>query len=262
MRYVGTFARLTAFLLVSLSLISCQKALDLETGLPQASKYNVAETTQFPGVVMVATPNGGLCTGTIISPKAVLTAAHCALKSGRYSVYGSFGSTVSTYQKVTYGPGEIEDPRDIAILIFPAGTFQSQYVMKIADSIRSGDVATLVGYGCNNIDTQRGAGLKRAGTNQVADLNSYVEFYTPVTSSNSTRGIIGPDNRAGSCPGDSGGPALKQVNGEYQVAAVTHAGGVLGSTIISQYIDVSNRSDNRGFIAEVNRNESLGIEGF
>jgi hypothetical protein len=261
MRYVGTFARLAALLVVSLSLISCQKALDLESGLPQASKYNVSETTQFPGVVLVSAPNGGLCTGTIISPKAVLTAAHCTLRTGRYSVYGSFGSSVSTYRKVSYGPGEIDDPQDIAILIFPEGTFQSQYVMKIADSIHSGETATLVGYGCNNIDTQRGAGVKRAGTNQVASVNNYVEFFTPVTSSNS-RGIIGPDNRAGSCPGDSGGPALKQVNGVYQVAAVTHAGGVLGSTIISQYVDISNRSDNRGFIAEVNRNENLGIEGF
>lgn len=261
MRYVSSFVRLAALLLVSLSLISCQKALDLESGLPQASKYNVAETTQYPGVVMVLAPNGGLCTGTIVSPKAVLTAAHCTLRTGRYTVRGSFGPSVTTSQRVNYGPGEIDDPRDISILIFPEGTFQSQYVIKIADSIHSGDTATLVGYGCNNISTTTGAGIKRAGTNQVANLSSYVEFYTPTTSSN-YRGIIGPDNRAGSCPGDSGGPALKQVNGEYQVAAVTHAGGVLGGTIISQYVDISNRSDNRNFIAEVNRNENLGIEGF
>ncbi|NBX82160.1 hypothetical protein EBQ90_03615, partial [bacterium] len=76
------------------------------------------------------------------------------------------------------------------------------------------------------------------------------------------RGILGPSNRAGSCFGDSGGPALKMVNGEYQIVAVTHAGGIVDNTIISQYSDISNRSDNRGFIADANRTRNLGIEGF
>lgn len=264
MKYVGSFARLIALSIVSLSLISCQKMDGVRnlraTDLPQASSYNVAITSDFPGVVSVSLPSGGLCTGTIISPKAVLTAAHCTQGSGQYSVKGSFG-TVRTSVVENFGPGEVEDPNDISILVFPANTFPQNSIINIADSARIGETARLVGFGCNNIDTRTGAGVKRTGTNVIADVYDYVEFYTPATSSNS-RGIIGPQNRAGSCFGDSGGPALKEVSGELRLIAVTHAGGQVGNTIVSQYTDVANRSDNRGFIARVNQDYNLGVNGF
>ncbi|NBW98193.1 hypothetical protein EBR03_01340 [bacterium] len=263
MMYVGSWARLVAFTITCLSLISCQQRLDLEAGLPAASAYSVSATTEFPGVVMVSIPGGGICTGTIVSHKAVLTAAHCTKKSGNYRVRGNFGAEQITSDRLNFGPGVVEDPNDISLLIFADNTFSENHVVRIADAVSSGETATLVGYGCNSLVTESGAGVKRAGTNVVARVNSYVEFYTPASSSSSkVRGILGPSNRAGSCFGDSGGPALKMVNGEYQIVAVTHAGGIVDNTIISQYSDISNRSDNRGFIADANRTRNLGIEGF
>jgi hypothetical protein len=261
MMYVGSWARLIAFTFFSLALISCQGNFDLEKGLPTASSFNVAPTTDFPGVVMVISPDGGICTGSIVSHKAVLTAAHCTLSNGTYRVRGGFGSQKLTTVRINFGPGEVADPNDISLLVFSDNTFSEEHVIPIADSVRTGDAATLVGYGCDNLSTETGAGVKRVGTNQVARLSAYVYFYTPVTPSN-YRGIIGPSNRAGSCPGDSGGPALKQVNGQYQIVAVTHAGGVMNNTIISQYVDVANRSDNRDFIRKENRDRNLGIAGF
>ena len=264
MKYVGSLARVIAFSLISLALISCQKMDGVRnlrsTDLPQASIYNVTTTSDFPGVVSVSIPSGGLCTGTIISPRAVLTAAHCTQGAGQYSVKGSFG-TVRTSVVENFGPGEVDDPNDISILVFPANTFAQNLVINIGDSVRVGETARLVGFGCNNIDTRTGAGIKRTGTNVVADVYDYVEFYTPA-SSTSSRGIIGPQNRAGSCFGDSGGPALKEVGGELKLIAVTHAGGQVGNTIVSQYSDVANRADNRNFIAQVNRDYNLGVIGF
>lgn len=273
MRYVSICLRSVALFSIGFFLISCQKQLSLEAGLPIPSQYNVRSIpdTEFPGVVKVRAPSerdsdgnitrlGGMCSGTIVSDRAVLTAAHCTLNTGTYRVSGGFGEAVSTSLKVNFGPGVVDDPNDLSVLIFDAGTFEPENIVSIGVSVRTGDTATLVGYGCDNITTEAGAGFKRMGTNQVARLNAYVEFYTPVTASN-FRGIIGPDNRAGSCPGDSGGPALKETNGVYEVVAVTHAGGVWGRTIISQYVDLT-RSDNRGFISQVNSDYDLGIEGF
>lgn len=262
MRHVSTWVRSLALFSLGILLISCQKRLDLEAGLPIPSQYNVNSIadSEFPGVVLVVNPSGSICSGTIVSRSAVLTAAHCTLAEGSYLVKGGFGKTVSTSTRENFGPGIVDDPNDLSVLVFPADTFKSEHVFSIGSSVRTGDTATLVGYGCNNVYTNRGAGVKRMGTNQVASLNEYVEFYTPATSSN-YRGIIGPDNRAGSCPGDSGGPAFKEVDGQYEIVAVTHAGGVWGRTIISQYVDLT-RNDNRGFISRVNSEHSLGIQGF
>lgn len=259
MRYVGAWARLFAFSLFSLTLISCQN-FDVESGLPTASPFTASSTSDYPGVVKIYGV-GGMCTGTIVSHKAVLTAAHCTLERGTYTVTGDFGSAKSTTIVENFGPGEVNDPNDIALLIFPNNTFDQRYVVRIASSVSSGDTATLVGYGCDDLTSRTGSGVKRSGTNQIARISSYVYFYTPVSSSY-YRGIVGPSNRAASCFGDSGGPALKQVNGSYEVVAVTHAGGVSGSTIISQYVNVASDSYNRNFIAGVNRDYNLGIQGF
>ncbi|NDG26903.1 MAG: hypothetical protein EB120_06995, partial [Proteobacteria bacterium] len=209
MKYVLSWVRLAAFALVSLSLISCQQSTSRlrNIALPESSAYGVDTTSDYPGVVQVLSPSGALCTGTIVSTRAVLTAAHCTLSSGRYSIRGSVNA--STTVKYNYGPGIADDPNDIAILVFPSNTFPAAYVIDIASSVAAGEVARLVGYGCNDLDTRMGAGVKRTGTNVVADVNDYVEFYTPVSSSG-VRGILGPQNRAASCYGDSGGPALKE----------------------------------------------------
>lgn len=258
MLYVGSWARLVALVIVSLSLIACQKQEG--DGLPEASSVVASVTAEFPGVVLVSLPGGnGICTGTVVSTKAVLTAAHCTKTAGRYSVIGNFG-TKTTYDVVSYGPGVVDDPNDIAILMFADNTFDSSIVVKIGDSVSAGDTLRLVGFGCNDLNTRKGAGVKRTGTNVVADIEEYVEFITPAGSS--SRGILGASNRAGSCFGDSGGPALKQVGNELKVVAVTHAGGQSGSNIISQYVNVGSRNDNRNFIASANTQYNLGIAGF
>src|SRR5439155_14651374 len=128
----------------------------------------------------------GLCSGTFISEKAVLTAAHCAKTDGDYQVVASFGS-FTTNQKVVLGPGVVDDPNDLAILIFDhnvASRGQGQ-VADIASSIHVGDTVRLVGFGCNNVTTRTGAGVKRTGTNVVAQISDYIEFDTPLNDSNS-----------------------------------------------------------------------------
>jgi len=273
MRHVSSCVRLLALSFLSLPIISCQKQLDLEAGLPQASGIYVTESSGFPGVVMVSIPGGGICSGTIVSHKAVLTAAHCTKRVGNYIVVGNFAdpsanggrSQKSTSVVSNFGPGAVEDPNDISILVFLDQTFQEQDIIPIGDASRAGEVATLVGYGCSNLDTRTGAGKKRMGTNVIAQIHDYIEFYTPLSSATSSaraRGIIGSTNRAGSCFGDSGGPALAENGGKYAVVGVTHAGGVIDNTIVSQYADVSNRADNRAFISQINKDQNLGIAGF
>jgi len=262
MRNVNKFIPVLALVVSSLALIGCgQQTQNLASS--DASGNFVTSTTGYSPVVMVVLPgSSGICTGTFVSEKAVLTAAHCTLTSGRYQVVSSFG-TFSTYTVENLGPGVVNDPNDVSFLIFSTNVASRALgqVYDILDSSSVGDTVHLVGFGCNNLNTRRGAGTKRAGTNRIGAINDYMEFYTSA-SDQGIRGILGSDNQAGSCFGDSGGPALKEVNGQYYVVGVTHAGGTLGGTIISQYVDVSNRSDNRNFIANVNTAYNLNIASF
>src|SRR5687767_10661950 len=116
-RHVGKWAQFCVLIGTSLALIACGKKSENSysgAGLPNPSASVVSATTGYSPVVMVVLPGGsGLCTGTFISKKAVLTASHCVSSSGRYSVVSSFG-TFYTYTAERLGPGIVEDPSDIA----------------------------------------------------------------------------------------------------------------------------------------------------
>ena len=195
-----------------------------------ASAREVQETGEYPAVALIALPDIGICTGTFVAPNAVLTAAHCATKSGSYTVYSAFGR-YSTSHVERLGPGVLNDPNDIAFLIFSRDVADPSlgHVYGIGDKPMPGEEVRLVGYGCNDIDLATGAGVKRTGTNKVFKVADYIELLsTPnerLKRSHASNALVGSDNQAGACFGDSGGPMLQQQNNGWKVVGITHAGG-------------------------------------
>lgn len=261
MKYVLRRALVCALIGFSLAMIGCGK-MGIND-LPAPDSLQVSVTTDYKAVVQIILPNGqGLCTGTFVSPRAVLTASHCTSTNGSYTIMSSYG-TFTTSSKVRFGSGTVDDDNDIAILYFSSDVITAiDGYAKIGTSVSKGDTVRIVGYGCNSLTTKSGSGVKRTGTNVVYNLGDYIELITPdTTSSYSARSILGASNRAGSCFGDSGGFLGKptaESNGQMVVLGATHAGGTSGGNIISQFIDLT-RSDNRNFISQANANYSLGI---
>ncbi len=259
-------ARFGALILFSLLALGCQKSRysgDLPS--PSSDFASTISDSQYPAVVLVVAPQGaGICTGTFVSERAVLTASHCVSEDGEYTVVTSFG-TFRSSTVAAFGPGVVDDPSDIALIIFDraVASRSAKQVYDIYDNVAGGDTLRLIGYGCNNITKRTGSGVKRTGTNVVAEIDDYINFITPITSGTRgiAKGIFGPSNRAASCFGDSGGPAAIERGGELFVVGVTHAGGQEDNNQISQYANVATRSDNRSFLRQQNSAHGLDIRG-
>jgi hypothetical protein len=234
-------------------LVGCGQA---GAGIPVASGVAVSITDGYPGVVMVILPNeSGYCTGVIVSQNAVLTANHCLLTSGTYSIVGSDGTTYTTTQFVTNGTGSVSDTRDIGILIFSQSIVKDQTeIYSVGNTVNTGDIVTIVGYGCDNPDTRANGGYKRSGTNAVSVDSDFLMLETPV----STVRIIGDSTEAGSCFGDSGGPMFDN----NMVVGLTHAGGEdsSGQNYISEYVNLTT-SDNWNFLVSSSQTYNLSISG-
>ena len=186
------------------------------------------EPGAWPAVVAVRTSK--MCTGTVIAPNLVLTAAHCFDPEPLAPVQVYVGDTLGTsllFSSEEWGrhpdfclpsdcDGDLHDfawvklPGDIGVEPLVPITNQAEY----DEVMNTGAELTFVGFG---EDEEGVIGVKRQ---VVSSLTSFNES--------------GREFRAGgdgkdTCLGDSGGPALVQLSsGEWRLAGVISRGGDCG----------------------------------
>lgn len=195
------------------------KTIKLADEIMNGVKVRVHDPVASSTVLLVGKSNRGeyICTGSIVAPDMVVTAAHCvqtnpenirvvfALAADKkHSVDQSHIMKIEGYLAHPQYRGDNyqgSDMADIAVIRLseklPEG-YRPARILPKTIPLRSGEETIVAGYGITNAATAQGAGQLRKVTAII---------HGPVSS---TEVAIDETNNKGSCSGDSGGPAFIQ----------------------------------------------------
>jgi hypothetical protein len=220
----------------------CLEESDLPVEAATAPIIGGIEDLGHPNVVML-TSSTGLCTGTLVAPRVVLTAAHCVDTAGGATVL--FGSSADDPEAISvsapqivfhryYDPTQIGSglPFDIAMVRLsepaPAGIEPMEMNLEPLSQDLVGTTMLAVGFGANNGAAQTGFGVKRRVDLPIETIGAL---------------LIGSGNDdKNTCQGDSGGPGILVFDGIEHVAGITSTGpagcgGVAHQTRVDIYRD-------------------------
>lgn len=225
------------------ALISMFVATSVMLGACGSSSQSSSQVTIYGGnevgknarlnVVAITDGEGIFCSGTALTPKIVVTAAHCTIDMRAQDVKVYVGSGVEggelqgqyAVSKIAYSPyyddHNPESNFDVGYLVLtkeldiPADSYTAVLVdeQEIQELLVKGADSYLVGFGSRK---KNGYGVK-------------YETMTPVKKVLKNEVVIGANGKD-ACQGDSGGPAFgKLANGEWRVYGVVSRGGQCGN---------------------------------
>lgn len=193
-----------------------------DVGVASQAIVGGTETDQWPavGAYLIDGGNSGICTATLVSPDVLLTAGHCADGAGELdawyngpSAWGSSSSDwVPVHEAILHPLYEVDGSfyaHDLAVLLLAEPITDYDYIPVNTvdfDHTWTGKSLHYVGYGSDTYYQGPGSGIKRETDIPIIDY--YQELIFSYAEGTNT------------CSGDSGGPALADLDGHLFVAGV------------------------------------------
>lgn len=180
----------------------------------------------------------GSCSGTVIAPRAILTAAHCLQgQIGSINVFlGSGPQQVSTTFAAHPSWHESSATQfDVGVILMPADIGRPAVPLLLSRDAKVGETAIMTGWGK---DANGALATLRAGSATITAVSSFTLQTTFTTSASSV------------CQGDSGGPILIQESGTWAIAGVISANSTLACSFGDNFYANLRHPEISGFILD------------